>query len=987
MFGRLFTRIFGTRQTRDMRRYRPEVQAINAEYAKLADLSDEELAAKTQEFRERIAAGASPDDLLPEAFAVAKDACRRHVGRTWDVAGNPTTWEMIPYDVQLVGAIVLHEGKISEMATGEGKTLVAVMPLYLNSLSGEGAHLVTVNDYLALRDSHWMGQIFRFLGLKVGVIQQGQSSEERRAAYEADITYGTNNEFGFDYLRDNMAVRVEDRVQRGHHYAIVDEVDSVLIDEARTPLIISGPVEGDMHRFDELKKPVQRLFAKQRDLVNSLVAEAEKLLGEEAGENGDEARYEAGTLLLKVRRGAPKNRRFMKLLAETGVKKLIDRVETDYMREKRLHELDEELYFTIDEKRHNCDLSEIGRQFLAPDNPEHFVLPDLAEELTRIDGDAALDERGKVKAKEEVHASYDERAARVQNLSQLLRAYSLYEKDVNYVVQEEKVIIVDEFTGRMMPGRRFSDGLHQALEAKEGVTIERDNQTLATITLQNYFRMYDKLGGMTGTAETEESEFVEIYKLPVVVVPTNRPVVRADQDDVIFRTKREKFNAVLEEIEESYKSGRPVLVGTTSVETSELLSRMLKRAKVPHSVLNAKHHQRESEIVAKAGLQGAVTIATNMAGRGTDIKLGTGVADLGGLHIVGTERHEARRIDRQLRGRSGRQGDPGSSRFFLSLEDDLLRLFMSDRVAGIMDRLGLQEGEVIEHKFVTRAIEKAQKRVEEQNFSIRKHLLEYDNVMNKQREIIYERRLASLEGADLEEESKSLVGDIAAATVDEHLGGEQEENAPAALRLALGQRLGVDLDVAALLEGGRSAPEISEIAVQAVLDYYGERERAVGPEVYRQFERYVTLRAIDSAWKDHLYDLDRVREGIGLRAYGQKDPLLEYKKEAFQLFAALMDRIDLEVAQRLMKTEIRLDAPAPPRAPVGVAHRAGLTGLGGPETPAPPPGRGVPTRRQPALPPGTAAEGPSSQYKKVGRNDPCPCGSGKKFKKCHGRHL
>ncbi|HET9886058.1 MAG TPA: SEC-C metal-binding domain-containing protein, partial [bacterium] len=653
------------------------------------------------------------------------------------------------------------------------------------------------------------------------------------------------------------------------------------------------------------------------------------------------------------------------------------------------------------------------RQFISPQNPEHFVLPDLADELTRIETNSELEEKDKRDAKEKLHSTYDERAARLQNLNQFLRAYSLYEKDVNYVVQEGKVVIVDEFTGRMMPGRRFSDGLHQALEAKEGVEIERDNQTLATITLQNYFRMYAKLGGMTGTAETEEAEFLEIYKLDVVVVPTNRPVVREDMDDVILRTKKEKFAAAIEEIKELHAKGQPVLVGTTSVETSELLSRMLKREKVPHSVLNAKYHQMEAEIVSKAGLKGAVTIATNMAGRGTDIKLGTGVKDLGGLRILGTERHEARRIDRQLRGRSGRQGDPGSSRFYLSLEDDLMRLFGSDRIAGIMDKLGLQEGEVIEHSFVTRAIGKAQKRVEEQNFSIRKHLLEYDNVMNKQREIIYGRRLQSLEGADLGEESRNLVADIAAATVDEFTeksteSGDEEWDFTG-LRHQLGRRLGVDLDFAKLAQEDQTPQDWKDAAVKATLDYYAERERAIGPELFRQFERFVHLRAIDSAWRDHLYDLDRVREGIGLRAYGQKDPLLEYKKEAFELFSSLMDRIDLEVAERLMKTEIRVEAPPPP--PPGLATRAmrpmptpatagAPLGPGAPLAPGPLPGRMPQTSRlpegarlsrgasnpfgAPAEPQGARTAAPVTKGPTVGRNDPCPCGSGKKYKKCHG---
>ena len=998
MFQSLLQRIFGSRKDRMVRRYRPIVTEINAAVEALAPLSDEEIQAKTPEFRARLEAGETVDDLLVEALAVFKEACRRLCGQSWEAAGQKLVWDMVPYDVQLVGSVALHEGRIAEMATGEGKTLVAVGPLYLNALGGRGAHLVTVNDYLALRDSQWMGGVFRWLGLTVGTIQQGQSSADRRRAYEADITYGTNNEFGFDYLRDNMAIRVDDRVQRPHHYAIVDEVDSVLVDEARTPLIISGPVESDTQRFEVLKTPVQRLFAKQRELVNGLMGEAEQGLKDVAtGKEGDAARWEIGRKLLLVQRGAPKNRRYMKMLAETGVKKLITDVESDFMRDKNLHELDEDLYYTIDERRHNTDLTEKGRQFMAPKNPEHFVLPDLADELTRIDSDDSLDEAARLEAREALHRSYDERAERLQNLSQLLKAYSLYEKDVNYVVQDGKVVIVDEFTGRMMVGRRFSDGLHQALEAKESVRVEKDNQTLATITLQNYFRMYEKLAGMTGTAETEEGEFNDIYDLEVVVIPTNRPVVRDDYEDQLFRTKREKFNAVIEEIEELHQEGRPVLVGTTSVETSELVSRMLRRKKIPHSVLNAKYHSQEAEIVAKAGLNGAVTIATNMAGRGTDIKLGTGVKDLGGLHIIGTERHEARRIDRQLRGRSGRQGDAGSSRFYLSLEDDLMRLFQSERMATIMDKLGVEEGEVIEHSFMTRAIERAQKRVEEQNFSIRKHLLEYDNVMNKQREIIYGRRLLSLEGKDLGEESRSLIQDSAAATVDEFTVETGSDHADdwdfETLRREFARRLGVDIDFEAVAAEGNGPAELRDHAAKAVLDRYDQRERLAGPDIFRQFERFVSLTTIDQNWKDHLYALDRVREGIGLRAYGQKDPLLEYKKEAFGLFSELMDRLDLQTAERLMKTEIHLEAPAPRRPPIGVAHQPSPKAAAGA---GPGPGPGGPAAavaarpegkpRLPSLPPAGGRPAVNEAFRNVGRNDPCPCGSGKKFKKCHGQN-
>ncbi len=683
----------------------------------------EDLEERVEELKAEIktAIGETLEELLPEAFAVVREAARRVLGER-------------PFDVQLVGGIVLHQGKIAEMATGEGKTLVATLPVYLNALAGRGVHVVTVNDYLAKRDRDWMGQIYELLGLSVGVIYHDMPQEERRLAYEADITYGTNSEFGFDYLRDNMALRAEDQVQRGFHFAIVDEVDSILIDEARTPLIISGPVEVETNRYAELQPMVQRLVQSQTFLVNRLLAEAEKLL-----EEGQD--YEAGIKMLQAKRGAPKNKRLLKLLQDSNNKKLVDRVELDHIRDKTLWRLDEELYFSLDEKSNVVDLTEKGRIALSPKDPNFFVLPDLAE----------LDSNPDVtpQQREQAEREFQEKSEIMQNLFQLLRAYSLFEKDVNYVVSDGRVIIVDEFTGRLMPGRRYSDGLHQALEAKEGVKIEGETQTLATITIQNYFRMYEKLAGMTGTAETEAAEFHKIYKLDVVVIPTHRPCIRRDYPDVIFRTKREKYRAIIQEIEECHRRGQPVLVGTVSVEVSELLSRMLPKA-IRHSVLNAKRHKEEAEIVARAGHYGAVTIATNMAGRGTDIKLGPGVVELGGLHIIGTERHEARRIDRQLRGRSGRQGDPGSSRFYLSLEDDLLRIFGSERIAVIMDKIGMQEGEPIEHGLVTRAIENAQRRVEQHNFDIRKHLLEYDDVMNKQREVIYAQRQRILLGDRLE---------------------------------------------------------------------------------------------------------------------------------------------------------------------------------------------------------------------------------------------
>ena len=750
MLNTLLEKVFGNKHEKDIRKIEPLVTEINEIYADLESLSDDELRQKTEMFKDKIRTATASvcdeietlenllrdesaaqesnyrstddirddlaekqeeeldiiaetlDEILPEAFAVVKDACRRLVGTEWDVIGQPTRWDMIPYDVQLIGGVVLHHGKIAEMATGEGKTLVATLPLYLNALAGKGVHLVTVNDYLAQRDCEWMGKIFEFLGLTTAFITNDLDPSDRKVAYDADITYGTNNEFGFDYLRDNMAGSLDDQVQRKHHYAIIDEVDSVLIDEARTPLIISGPVESSNQQYLEMKPRVERLVSSRTLPVNKLVADGEKLLNE-----GHED--EAGILLLRASRGAPKNKRLMKLLNEKGVKRLIRGVESDFIRDKRMQEIDDDLYFAIDEKAHTIDLMDKGREALSPNDPQMFVLPDLSQSVHAIEIDEEMSDAEKIEKREQLNREYSEKADQLHSISQLLRAYSLFEKDVEYVVSEDnKVMIVDEFTGRLMTGRRYSDGLHQAIEAKEGVKIEKETQTMATITLQNYFRMYSKLAGMTGTAETESSEFWEIYKLDVVVIPTNRPITRGDHEDFVYRTKREKYNAVISEIEKLHSQRRPILVGTTSVDESETLSRMLKRKGVKHNVLNAKHHKSEAEIISHAGQPGAVTIATNMAGRGTDIKLGTGVVieddPESGLQIIGTGRHEARRIDRQLRGRSGRQGDPGSSRFFRSLEDDLMRLFQSYRVASVMDRLGLEDGEVITHRMGTKSI-------------------------------------------------------------------------------------------------------------------------------------------------------------------------------------------------------------------------------------------------------------------------------------------
>ena len=989
----IITKIIGTKHDRDIKRIKPLVAEINEHFEEFRKLSDEDLQAKTDEFRRRLDSGEGLDDILPEAFAVVKDASRRLLGTEYEVVGQNQTWDMVPYDVQLIGAIVQHQGKITEMATGEGKTLVATLPLYLNALSGKGCHLVTVNDYLANRDAEWMGLVYKFLGLTVGCIQNSMTPDERQAQYACDITYGTNNEFGFDYLRDNMAIRAEDRVHRNFNYAIVDEVDSVLVDEARTPLIISGPVDHDPGGFDKMKPLVQDVVRKQRNLVGTLLAEAEKTLKE-----GEE--YEAGIKLLAVQRGLPKNKAFMKLLKEKGVQKLIQRVESDYTRDKRIDDIDEPLLYAVDEREHSIQLTEHGLNSLSPRDKEMFVLPDLSEALGEIENDESLDAAEKARKIEALYTVHGERSQKLHNVQQLLRAFTLYEKDVEYVVQEGKVMIVDQFTGRLMPGRRYSDGLHQAIEAKESVTIEGETQTLATITLQNYFRMYDKLAGMTGTAETEATEFWDIYKLDVTVIPTNEPNIRDDNEDVIYRTRREKYNAIINEITQCHNNGQPVLVGTVSVEVSETLSRMLKRTGVPHSVLNAKYHQSEAEIVRNAGQKGTVTIATNMAGRGTDIKLGEGVVERGGLHILGTERHESRRIDRQLRGRSGRQGDPGSTRFFLSLEDDLMRLFGSDRIARVMDRLGLEEGEVIEHGMVTKAIERAQKRVELQNFAIRKHLLEYDDVMNQQRTVVYDRRLACLEGTDLREETVKLIGDVIDRRIETHCPpNEYPENWDiTGFQAALIKTFLLDYRLKPEEIPDIQRDEFMEIVKKRAMEIYELKERSVTPEVLRQLERFAFLRVIDERWKEHLNAMDELKTGIGMRAYGQRDPLIEYKKEGYGMFAELLDQIDEETVEMVYKLQVarpsqdderrrrlakqmetKHDDAAGMATRMAAVQEAVAVGAEG----------GGPGGSQQMADAAEASRGEKRRpikrdMPKVGRNDPCPCGSGKKYKKCHG---
>ncbi len=1007
MISKFITKIFGTSSDRETKQLLPVVQQINEKYETLLEATQETLIAKTEAWKSRISGETTElqeqlendsknhkeiseavynleqeilAEIMPEAFAVVKKGAALLMGQPIKVTGQEMTWDMIPYDVQLMGAVVLHQGKISEMKTGEGKTLVATMPIYLNALVGKGVHIITVNTYLAERDSQWMGALLKYVGLSVGVILNEMDPQTRQGMYNCDVTYGINSEFGFDYLRDNMSISKQDQVQRGHYYSIVDEVDSVLIDEARTPLIISGTVDSPIaQRYTDLRPLVDSLMRRQTQLVNTILSDAEKYLEDPKTE------YEAGELILKAHRGSPKHRRLQKLYQEQGIQKLKQRVENDYMRDKRMHEMDEDLFFVIEEKQNSVDLTDNGREALSPNDPERFVIPDLPTLLTELDLNEELSVQDKNEEKEKLYSLHGERSDTIHNLSQLLKAYSLFEKDVDYVVQEGKVMIVDEFTGRIMHGRRYSDGLHQALEAKEKVQIEKESQTLATITLQNYFRLYKKLAGMTGTAVTEAEEFFSIYKLNVVEVPTHQPIVRADENDQIYKTRREKFNAVIEEIIASHKSGQPVLVGTITVEISETLSRMLKRLKIPHNVLNAKQHGREAEIVARAGQAHAVTIATNMAGRGTDIKLGPGVTDLGGLKILGTERHESRRIDLQLRGRSGRQGDPGASRFYLSLEDDLMRLFSSDRVAGIMDRLGLQEGEVIAAGMVTKAVERAQVKVEARNFSIRKHLLEYDNVMNQQREVIYDRRQSALDGVDLKEEFQEVIENYVDSVVEKYTNMEND------IELWDWSGLQADLSSAGMIQlpdvpAADLDPEKLRDLIQKMLgDSYDEKAEITGsPENFKRLQQFVYLRVVDEKWREHLYEMDQMKEGINLRAVGQKDPLIEYKREGYQLFVKMLDLVDREVLKLFFHARIVDERENKMRKARNLSSQhAESSNMGFLNTLPQTDNKAGPGPEQGGPPP--QKQQPISVDAKVGRNDPCPCGSGLKYKKCHGK--
>ena len=995
------------------------------------------------------------DEVLPTAFAIVKDTARRFTENEeivvtatdfdrqlaatkdfvrieddkaiyvnhWKAGGNEITWNMVHYDVQLFGGVVLHKGKIAEMATGEGKTLVATLPVFLNALTGNGVHVVTVNDYLSKRDSEWMGPLYMFHGLSVDCIDKYQpNSDARRKAYLADITFGTNNEFGFDYLRDNMAISPKDLVQRQHNYAIVDEVDSVLIDDARTPLIISGPVpKGDDQLFEQLKPLVERLVEAQKKLATQYLADAKRLIASD-----DKKQQEEGFLALyRSHKCLPKNKALIKFLSEQGIKAGMLKTEEIYMEQnnRRMHEVTDPLYFVIDEKLNSVDLTDKGVDLISgkTSDPEFFVLPDITSQLSALENETDLTDEERLAKKDELLTNYAIKSERVHTINQLLKAYTMFEKDDEYVVIDGQVKIVDEQTGRIMEGRRYSDGLHQAIEAKEGVKVEAATQTFATITLQNYFRMYHKLSGMTGTAETEAGEFWDIYKLDVVVIPTNRPIARIDMNDRVYKTKREKYKAVIEEIEKMIAAGRPVLVGTTSVEISEMLSKMLDMRKIPHNVLNAKLHQKEAEIVALAGQSSTVTIATNMAGRGTDIKLSPEVKAAGGLAIIGTERHESRRVDRQLRGRAGRQGDPGSSVFFVSLEDDLMRLFSSERIASVMDKLGFKEGEMIEHNMISKSIERAQKKVEENNFGIRKRLLEYDDVMNKQRTVVYTKRRHALMGERIGMDIVNMIWDRCANAVN----APDYENSKMDILQTLAmeppfteqefreekkEALAEKTFNAAMELFKRKTERMAQIAYPVIKQVYenqgfmyqnilipitdGKRIYNIscnlktayeteGKEIVKSFEKAILLHVIDEAWKENLRELDDLRHSVQNASYEQKDPLLIYKLESVNLFDAMVDKINNQTVSILMRGQIPVREPqevrqaAPEQRQDMSQYREQKQDLSDPNQQA---AAAQDTREKPK-------REPLRVQKTVGRNDPCPCGSGKKYKNCHGKNL
>ena len=1093
----IFKKILGDKSKKDLKEINPFVDKVIEAYKDVENLTNDELRAKTSEFKKRIADHISEEEdeiarlketmesnpdmdvdeketnystidklsktsydktqdilnqLLPEAFAVMKETARRfadnesvevtanefdgelsttydsinikgdkaYYNSSWLAGGNMITWDMIHYDVQLIGGTVLHQGKIAEMATGEGKTLVATLPVYLNALPGKGVHIVTVNDYLAKRDSQWMGMLYMFHGMKVDCIDNHQpNTHERRQAYLADITFGTNNEFGFDYLRDNMTGNPDELVQRPHNYVIVDEVDSVLIDDARTPLIISGPTpKGDIQEFDELKADVLKLYNAQKSLVSSILVEGKNLLKD--SENNDSVK-KAGDALLRSYHGLPKNKALIKLLSEEGNKHLMQKTESFYLQEqaKNMHIIDDELFFVNDEKHNSVDLTEKGIDLLTKsyDDPDFFIMPDIGARVAELEKENLSDKK-MTEQRSKMIQDYSIKSERIHTVTQLLKAYTLFEKDVEYVIMENKVKIVDEQTGRVMEGRRYSDGLHQAIEAKENLKVEAATQTYATVTLQNYFRMYKKLAGMTGTAETEAGELWDIYKLDVIVIPTNKPIIRDDRQDLVYKTKREKYNAVIDEIERLVDNKRPVLVGTTSVEISELLSRMLNRKHITHNVLNAKLHQREAQVVKEAGQPGMVTIATNMAGRGTDIKLGEGVVVAGGLAIIGTERHDSRRVDRQLRGRAGRQGDPGSSQFFVSLEDDLMRMFGSGRIAGIMDKLGLEEGEVIQHSMITKSIERAQKKVEENNFGVRKRLLEYDDVMNSQREVIYKRRRHALFGDRLSVDISNMIYDLC-----EQISGDyQADNDFEGFKMEVLRTLAVESPVDEKEFSAIDGSDLTEQLVKVVYTNYVEKRNRLavntlpvikdvyenqsqyeniaipfsdgmrqtqiianlkksveseGAEVPIAFEKGITLSTIDDLWKEQLREMDELKQSVQNASYEQKDPLLIYKFESFELFKKMIQKINKDIGSYLIKGDVYMKNTATlkeVKMPRGLdrsqmkEERGDMLSQAHSDTQE---------KQKPQ---------PVKVEKRVGRNDPCPCGSGKKYKHCHGKN-
>ncbi|MVN92597.1 preprotein translocase subunit SecA [Mucilaginibacter aquatilis] len=1092
------SKLFGSKSERDVKSIQPLVEKIKSEFAKLENLSNDELRGKTIYFKEKIAEGlasideqikaikadidANPDmdvnakvelygqvdklekdrnkelevillDILPQAFAVVKETARRWAGNphievtatefdrqlaarkgnvviqgdkalhasSWIAAGNEVKWNMVHYDVQLIGGSVLHSGKIAEMATGEGKTLVATLPAYLNALAGQGVHIVTVNDYLARRDSEWMGPLYEFHGLSVDCIDKHEpNSEARRNAYLADITFGTNNEFGFDYLRDNMTRTPEELVQRKLHFAMVDEVDSVLVDDARTPLIISGPIpRGDEHEFYMLKPRIERLVNAQKDFVNKALNEAKKQINE--GKTGSD---EGGMALIRAHRGLPKSKALIKFLSEGGNRTVLQKTENYYMQDqgKEMPKVDAELFFVIDEKNNSVELTEKGIELITAsgEDAKFFVMPDVGTEIAKIEkSDLSAEE--KVAQKDELMRDFSIKSERIHSINQLLKAYTLFEKDTEYIVDEGKVKIVDEQTGRILDGRRYSDGLHQAIEAKENVKVEDATQTFATITLQNYFRMYHKLCGMTGTAVTEAGELWEIYKLDVVEIPTNVVAKRDDRQDLVYRTMREKYNAVAEEIVQLTQAGRPVLVGTTSVEISELLSRMLKLRGIKHNVLNAKMHQKEADIVAEAGKAGTVTIATNMAGRGTDIKLGPGVKEAGGLAIVGTERHESRRVDRQLRGRAGRQGDPGSSQFFVSLEDNLMRLFGSERISNLMVRMGIEEGEVIQHSMITKSIERAQKKVEENNFGIRKRLLEYDDVMNSQRTVIYTKRKNALFGERLDVDINNTIYDVVEDVVTEYKDSNNYEG----FQLEIIRLFSVDPEVTQEEFAGGNANKITEAVFATVTAFYHRKMESIaeqanpvlqdvyktrgeyienivvpftdgvhgiqvavplkkavdnnGLEVFKSFEKNVTLYLIDDAWKEHLREMDELKQSVQNAVYEQKDPLLVYKFEAFELFRQMLANVNKELVSFLFRGGIPVQQAPEEVHEAQPIPRTDMRQLRMSKPELVHETNGVPDEELVQ-----EKQQPVRAEQKIGRNDPCPCGSGKKFKNCHG---